>query len=121
MLFIKPRNTDTSLRDVAAGVFGALDVSKWEERYSSNYPPDEHYFAGYCENAEINVHDGDDDRTSDYPFRVSVENASWRKGPGIIAADTESVAKALAAIGFSVFVPIGPWHLLDWDGNGYVV
>jgi hypothetical protein len=120
MFFIKPRKRDAHLGDVASGVFGALGLGEWEERHSSNYPPDGHYFAGYCENAEVTVYDADDDRTPDYPFHVSVENSGWRKGRGIIATDVASVAKALVAGGFSVFVPVGAWEQTDWDGDGDV-
>ena len=73
--FITLRKADAKLHDVASGVFHALSISEWEERDSSNYPPDGHYFTGYSENAEVTVYDGDDERTPDYPFRVSVEDA----------------------------------------------
>lgn len=120
MFFIAPRKTDVGLSDVASAVFRALGVSDCEERDSSNYPPDGHYFAGYCENAEVTVYDADDDRTPDYPYRVSVEDSSWRKGPGVITTDVESVARALVAGGFTVFVPAGAWEQTDWDGDGDV-
>jgi hypothetical protein len=118
--FIAARKTDACLRDVASAVFSAIGVGNWEERYSSNYPPDDHYFAGYSENAEVTVSDADDRRKPDYPFLVSVENSSWRKGPGIIATDVPSVAKALVAGGFTVFVPVGAWWQIDWNGEGKV-
>jgi hypothetical protein len=118
--FITRRKADAHLRDAALGVFSALGVSDWEERESSNYPPDEHYFAGYCENAEVTVFDGDDDRKPDYPFHVSVEDSSWRKGCGIITTDVVSIAMALVAGGFAIFVPIGAWWQTDWDGDGIV-
>jgi hypothetical protein len=119
MFFIKGRKGDVQLRDVASGVFSALSVSESEERESANYPPSGHYYAGYCENAEVTVYHGDDART-DYPFRVSVEHSSWREGRGIIPADAASVAKALAASGFTVLVPAGAWEQVDWDGDGDV-
>jgi hypothetical protein len=120
MFFITARKGDAKLGEVAAGVFRALGVSEWEERDSSNCPPDDHYFAGYCENAEVTVYDADDERTPDYPFRVSLEDSSWRKGPGVIVTDVECVANALVAGGFTVFVPAGPWERIDWDGDGNV-
>lgn len=120
IFFIRPRNADAKLHDVASGVFHALGISEWEERDSSNYPPDGHYFAGYSENAEVTVYDGDDERTPNYPFRVSVEDASWRKGRGIVATDESSVVRALVASAFTVFVPVGAWEQTDWDGEGDV-
>jgi hypothetical protein len=118
--FITRRKTDRHLGDVASGVFSALGITESEERYSSNYPPDEHYFAGYCENAEVTVSDGDDDRVPDYPFHVSVEDSSWRIGRGVIATEVASIAKALVAGGFTAFVPAGAWYQTDWDGDGDV-
>jgi len=117
--FITPK-ADGKLRDTASGVFHALGVSEWEERDSSNYPPDGHYFVGYSENAEVTVYDGDDERTFAYPVRVLVEDASWRKGHGTIATDEASVVKALVSGGFTVFVPAGAWEQTDWDGDGDV-
>jgi hypothetical protein len=118
VLFINSPESGARLRDVASTVFSSLGVVEWEERHSSNYPPDEHYFAGYCENAEVIVSDGDDERTSDYPFHVSIDRPGWRKGPGIIATDVQTLAKALVASGFVVFVPTGDWTRADWDGAG---
>jgi hypothetical protein len=120
MFFIAPPKTGDNLSDVASAVFRTLGVMDWKERDSSNYPPDDHYFAGYSENAEVTVYDADDDRTPDYPFHVYVEDSSWRKGPGVIATDVPTVARALVAGGFTVFVPAGAWGQTDWDGNGDV-
>ncbi len=118
VLFIRPPDTGAHLSEVAPKVFSALGVQRWEERYSSNYPPDEHYFAGYCENAEVIISDGDDDRTTDYPFHVHVARSEWRKGSGIIAIDVNTLAKTLVSSGFGVFVPSGDWTRADWNGAG---
>lgn len=122
VFFIRPPEYGTRLRDVAVEVFDALRVCKWEERNSSNYPPDEHYFIGYCENAEVIVADGDDEQTADHPFHVHVEYSSRHHGSGIIATDVETLVKALVARGFVVFVPTGDWTEADWnrDGDEYV-
>ncbi len=120
MFFITPGKPDAKLSDVASRVFRALGVTEWGERESSNYPPGDHYFAGYCQNAEVTVYDADDDRTPEYPFRVSVEASSRRRGPGIIATEVRSVAKALVGGGFTVFVPAGAWEQTDWAGDGDV-
>jgi hypothetical protein len=120
IFFIAPRQTDADLADVASAVFDALGISEWEERDSSNYPPDGHYYAGYCQNAKVKVYDGDDDRTLNYPFHVLVEDSSWRKGRGVIITDAASVSKALVGAGYTVFIPHGDWHRTDWNGEGDV-
>ena len=117
MLFVSHRNVDTDLSDVASGVFGALGVGDWEERHSSNYPPEDHYFAGYSEDAEVTVFDADDDVMPDYPIRVSIEPATWRQGFGKFPTDSMSVTAALVAAGFTVFVPAS-FERLSWDGEG---
>ena len=120
MFFVTPAKADAKLSDIASGVFRALGVSEWEERDSSNYPPDNRYFVGYCENAQVVVYDADDEWTPAYPFRVSLEDSSWRKGHSTIATDVATVAKALVAGGFTVFVPAEGWERTDWDGEGDV-
>ena len=122
MFFIKTGNADAELSDVASSVFRAIGISTFEERDSSNYPPNDHYFAGYCENATVKVYDAYDGvprRTPVYPFRVSVEDPrKWRIAPGMIAGDVETIAKAIAGQGFTVFVPTGKWATTAWDGRG---
>ena len=120
MFFINPANKQSRLVDVASMVFSAIGVSQWEERQSANYPPDAHYFAGHTQNAEVLVFDSDDTRTPEYPFCVSIEDSTWRKGPGIIVTSPPNVARLLAGCGFTVLVPSDDWYRADWDGEGEV-
>jgi hypothetical protein len=120
MFFITPANKEALLADVAAAVFNAIGVSDREERDSANYPPDEHYFAGYAQNAEVHVFDSDDKRTPEYPFCVSIEDSTWRKGSGVIVTNPRNVAKLLVGAGFRVLVPSEDWHQTHWDGEGEV-
>ena len=117
-LFLRGSIPTDSLEVVARTVFGALGVEVWEERLSSNYPPDDHYFAGYTENVELTVYDDDSSTKSGYPFHLALEEATWRKGPKQIAADPKQIAETLARVGISVFVPAGAWYKTDWDGKG---
>src|SRR5262245_27099375 len=110
----------STLEAVARRVFEVLAVEDWEERFSSNYPPDEHYFAGYAENVELTVSDADSNVMPQYGFHLDVDQATWRKGRRIIDADPEQVARALAKAGFNVFVPTGAWDKIGWDGKGDV-
>jgi len=118
-LFIAPPTRCESLADVAATVFRLLGLTETEERDSSNYPPDDHYFAGYAANATVTVCDADDDRKRGYPFHVTLSGpTTWRKGTGHIDTAQAEVATLLAAGGLSVFIPAGPGHRTDWDGQG---
>ena len=121
MLFISSCKDGSRLADIAAGVFRALGVNESEERHSANYPPDAHYFAGYAQNASVQVYDCDDDSKPDFPFRVSVEKPrSWKVGVGTLETDPKRIASLLASAGFRVFIPRGAWYRADWDGEGDV-
>jgi hypothetical protein len=119
ILFIRSDKNSSRLEDVAVGVFRALGLSESEERESSNYPPDDHYFAGYAQNACVQVYDADDDTKPDFPFRVSVKQPS-RSGVGTVETDLKRMAALLATAGFQVFIPHGNWFMADWDGKGEV-
>ena len=118
IFFINAGLNPTQLMNLADTVFRCLDIGEWEERFSANYPPKDHYFAGYTENAEIEVYDSDDLTTPDYPFRISVKKATWRIGRGIIVTEPSKIAELLATCGFAVFIPSGAWYRTDWDGQG---
>ena len=120
IFFINAGCNDPELADVAVSVFQSLGISEWEERFSSNYPPDEHYFAGYAENAAVKVCDADWGRMPEYPFHLLVGKTTYRQGPGTIVTDPPKIATVLASCGFTVFIPRGAWGRLDWDGDGKV-
>ena len=108
------------LKDAAIRVFKALQVDEWEERDSANYPPDEHYFAGYFKNATVEICDCDFDKMSHYPFYIQVENPSWRLGSRVMEEDPVRIAGLLVSSGFTVFIPDGDWWSHNWDGDGHV-
>lgn len=117
-LFVAHKSGALDLAQIAEEVFRVLGVTMWEERDSANYPPDEHYYAGYTENVELTVYDADDDIKPEYPFRISLEEATWRKGPGRLDGDAATVATVLANHSFRIFEPTGSWYRDDWDGRG---
>lgn len=116
-LFIADGIERSGLDAVARDVFLALDLSETDERFSSNYPPDDHYFVGYGENVVLKIFDLHDVKLG-YPYCISIDNPTHRKGSAQLPDDAEVLAEALARKGFRLFVPIGPWHHSDWDGSG---
>lgn len=116
-LFLASNDEQSTLARIAACVFTALCVPESEERFSSNYPPDEHYFAGYGANAVIEVFDLADIKEG-YPYCVSIGKPTYRKGNTNIPVDTISIGEVLAKTGLRVFVPKGQWASLEWDGEG---
>ncbi len=96
VLFISSTEKEERLGIVAAKVFRALGIEETEERFSSNYPPDAHYFVGYSQNLELQMCDADDERTPEFPFRAFVSKATYRKGPGLIMESVKEMAEALA-------------------------
>ena len=117
-LFVAPLEGVTTLEAVASTVFRALGLKETEERFSTNYPPDEHYFAGYAANIVVVVADADDDRMSRFPFAITLKRPTYRKGSAIIEAEPAVIASMLAAVGLRAFVPLGEWYRSDWDGQG---
>ena len=79
------------LKTQAILVFSALGITKFEERFSSNYPPDGHYFLGFGVNASLKVCDAHDESSAAYPYWVVIgEPVSW--GDGVDTLPTESAA-----------------------------
>jgi len=107
VLFISGRDAGQSLKDLAEEIFAILDLPENEERFSSNYPPHDHYFVGYAKNVVVEVCDADDDTTPDYPFLVSLEEPSWRAGSKLIDSNPAKIAATLASAGLRVSIDGG--------------
>jgi hypothetical protein len=85
---------------MVSAVFSALGVHSFEERFSSNYPPDDHYFLGFGANASIVLCDADDLDSSDYPFCLSIRPpVAWRAAVDAIPTEAESLASMLRVVG----------------------
>ena len=110
-----------SLSEVAARVFTQLGLTDSEERESSNYPPDDHYFCGYARNATVEVCDSDESEMPEYPYwLVLTDKTSWKDAKTEFVAEPESVAQILANAGFKVFIPSEGWGRVGWKPNGKV-
>jgi len=118
VLFIAGRDSSQKLAEVAAHVYEAPAIVESEERFSSNYPPDEHYFVGYAENVVVKVYDADDDTKPEYRFRLALSPPRWRKGSKLAISDPVMIAETLARAGLKTFIPSGQWSRTDWDGKG---
>jgi len=117
-LFVSSRTHTKDLIGAAQEIFKALGIMEWEERESSNYPPDGHYAVAYASNVTVEVYDTDDDRLGDYPFTVSCSRPTYRKGTEAVSETSSEIATILAAGGFEVLIPLGPWWLTEWDRQG---
>lgn len=108
---VRPPNT---LEAAALEVFRALGLAEHEERFSSNYPPDEHYYVGYAENAVVEVFDMDDVKAG-YPYGVAFERPTYRKGAERLPEDPVALVSLLTAAPLRVFVPEGRWWSKEWN------
>jgi hypothetical protein len=109
------------LSTVAARVFDELGLTEFEERESSNYPPDDHYFCGYARNATVEVCDADESGNPEYPYWLTLtDKTSWKDAKTEIVAEPESIAQKLANAGFTVFIPGNGWGQLGWKPHGKV-
>lgn len=104
-----------SLAEQAAAVFAALGIEQCEERFSANYPPDEHYFLGHAANLSITVCDADDSQFPEYPYWVVLEEpVPWGHGTAQLSEEPDAIAGALARAGLNVFIPSEGWGRTDW-------
>jgi hypothetical protein len=108
-----------SLAEQAAFVFAALGIEQHEERFSSNYPPDEHYFLGHAANLSVTVCDSDGTEMPEYPYWVVLEEpVPWGKGTAQVHRVPSKVAEELARAGLNVFVPSAGWGRVGWEQSG---
>src|SRR5579862_2684951 len=118
ILWIRIDDKTLPLSRVAEMVFKALGISLWEGRESSNRP-NGYYFAGYAENAVLEVEDRDEEEAEhEYRFQVIIKVPPWRTGPGWIPQSAPEVASVLSQNRFAVFQPSENWARADWDRSG---
>ncbi|KQV51511.1 hypothetical protein ASD07_29595 [Duganella sp. Root336D2] len=109
-----------ALQEAALAIFQALGLDVFEERESSNYPPDNRYFIAYAANASLKVCCSDDDRLP-HPYWVILESRVVDGRSSIsLPEDIPILAEALAASGLEIFVPSKGWSKIDWNGSGDV-
>ena len=121
VLLLSSSKPVASLSEVAARVFTELGLTEPEERESSNYPPDDHYFCGYARNATVEVCDADESEMPEYPYwLVLTDKTSWKDAKTEFVAESESVAQILANAGFKVFIPSEGWGRVGWKRSGKV-
>lgn len=108
---------DCTLGEIATAVFSALGIPDVEERFSSNYPPDDHYFVAYALNVVVEVCDLEDVKGG-FPFHLSLNQPTFRRGTAQAPEAIAEVAEVLSRAGLKVFRPIGNWGRADWDGGG---
>jgi hypothetical protein len=119
VLFIKHPLGTSNLAKCALDVFSVLGLQSYEERFSSNYPPDDHYYIARATNCAIEVSDADDEDLPQYKHWVAVTN--WKLAASdqtLASADPREVAKELASAGFEVFLPSSGWPQVGWDQTG---
>ena len=88
------------LKTQAALVFSALGITRSEERFSANYPPDDHYFLGFGVNASVSVCDADEEGATDFPYWVTLSNpVPWGNAVDTLPTDLAVLASMLQRAG----------------------
>jgi hypothetical protein len=119
VLFLKRPDGTINLVECAQRVFSALGLNDHEERFSSNHPPDDHYYIARATNGAVEVCDADDDDLPQYKYWVVLTD--WKhaeSGQTMQSTNPMVVAASLANSGLEVFVPSAGWALVGWDGTG---
>lgn len=119
VLFIKRPDGVANLVECARRVFSALALGSYEERFSSNHPPDDHYYIARATNGAVEICDADDADLPQYEYWVVLTD--WKlteSGQTLQSTDPKEVAKALSKSGVEVFLPSAGWALVGWDGTG---
>lgn len=73
----------TDLATHASIVFSVLGISDFEERFSSNYPPDDHYYLGHALNASVLVCNADEENDATFPIGFSSRTQFHGEVPAI--------------------------------------
>lgn len=91
------RHADSvDLKAQATLVFSALGITRFEERFSSNYPPNDHYFLGFGVNASVEVCDSDEEGTTEFPYWVTIRGpVSWGNPVETVSTDPTEVVSML--------------------------
>ena len=116
-LFIARNDKWHTLEEVSKAVFLAIGIEDTEERFSSNYPPDDYYYVAYASNVVIKVCDLDDVKEG-CPYHLSLNRPTYRSGNAPGPDSATQVAEVLSKAGIGAFVPIGNWSRNEWDGDG---
>jgi hypothetical protein len=117
VLLLGVTDVGLALPEVAALVFHALGLTRWEMRQSDNHE-NGRYFAAYAENACLHLDDLGS-LESEYRFQLTIgEPVDRTPGVGRIPESLETIAETLAQSHFNVFEPTGNWHRADWHGGG---
>jgi hypothetical protein len=109
VIWVKGKSADEPLTDFAEVAVSALGLTDVQERKSS-HQRDGHYYAGVHGGSDVEISFFDDVGREGYLFEIHID-------PGD-ATHTETLARLLARSGRFCFVPIGPWYLQAWDGQG---
>jgi hypothetical protein len=121
VLFARDPKENKALPEFSACIFSALHLTEFEERESSNYPPDDRYFIGYASNASVKVCHSDDDDFAQYPYWVVLQSPRIQMDvKQSIPLSAEQVATSLAESGLEILVPSEGWGKVGWVPSGTV-
>jgi hypothetical protein len=114
-LLIKKQNHQ-SLDDFVAVLSGILGCGPWEERESSNYPPEFRYFRCYALGMEITASIADKGEFSAFEFLLFLEPELLQRERAFLAGVADCIAKKLVLAGYEVLRPFDSSRV----GNGGV-
>jgi len=97
--------TNQSLGDFVIVVSGILGCGPWEERESSNYPPEFRYFRCLALGLEITLSVSDDAEFSSYEFALFLQPELLQVDRAFLPGVADCIARKLVLAGYEVLRP----------------
>ena len=104
-LLIKKRQATQTLDEFIKALPKVLGCGPWEQRESSNYPPENRYFRCFALGLEILACVADDSQFRDYDFGLHMEAEFWRSDSEFLFELADCVARKLVVNGYEVLRP----------------
>jgi len=103
-LLIKKRQATQTLDEFIKALPSLLGCGPWEQRESSNYPPENRYFRCLALGLEVLVCVADDSEFREYDFNLHLAEF-WRSGSEFLFELADCIARKLVVSGYEVLRP----------------
>src|SRR6476660_9968099 len=104
-LLIKKKQVTQTLDEFIKALPSLIGCGPWEERESSNYPPENRYFRCFAVGLEILACVADDSEFGEYDFHLHLKPEFRRSDAEFLFELADGVARKLVVSGYEVLRP----------------